>query len=194
MNIFRLISALLSLYSLLCLFRIILTWIPGISYSSPASLLARICDPYLNLFRGIRWLRFGSFDFGPAAALCILGALSSVFTTISNTGKISLSFLLSIAIEIIFAIASSLLTFLIILFVIRLIVILINRDSYNQSSFMLNQIDSSIAPLAYKIAKTFSIGKPLTYKSALIISIVVLIALQFVLRFLITLILKIIFL
>ena len=54
MFILRIISAFLSLYSLLCLLRIIITWIPNYSYSKPADILAQICDPYMNLFRGIK--------------------------------------------------------------------------------------------------------------------------------------------
>ena len=41
---------------------------------------------------------------------------------------------------------------------------------------MLNQLDSSISPLVYRIARTFSAGRRLTYKAALIISIIALIA------------------
>ena len=36
------------------------------------SILGKICDPYLNLFRGLRFLRVGMFDLSPAVALCLL--------------------------------------------------------------------------------------------------------------------------
>lgn len=192
MFILRIISAFLSLYSLLCLLRIIITWIPNYSYSKPADILAQICDPYMNLFRGIKWLRFGSFDFSPALALCILGAGSQLFSSLANGGYINLQMILSMILEIFFLIPSSLIFFLIIIFAIRLILIMINRDSYNTSGFMANQIDSSISSIVYRIARTFAMGRRITYKAALIISIIALLFLQFALRILLAFILSII--
>lgn len=192
MFILRIISAFLSLYSLLCLFRIIITWIPNYSYSKPADILAQICDPYMNLFRGIKWLRFGSFDFSPALALCILGAGSQLFSSLANGGYINLQMILAMILGMFFSILSSLIFFLIILFAIRLILIMINRDSYNTSGFMANQIDSSISPIVYRIARTFAMGRRITYKAALIISIIALLFLQFALRILLAFILSII--
>lgn len=192
MFILRIISAFLSLYSLLCLLRIIITWIPNYSYSKPADILAQICDPYMNLFRGIKWLRFGSFDFSPALALCILGAGSQLFSSLANGGYINLQMILAMILGIFFSILSSLIFFLIILFAIRLILIMINRDSYNTSGFMANQIDSSISPIIYRIARTFAMGRRITYKAALIISIIALLFLQFALRILLAFILSII--
>ncbi|WP_288982779.1 YggT family protein [uncultured Treponema sp.] len=192
MFILRIISAFLSLYSLLCLLRIIITWIPNYSYSKPADILAQICDPYMNLFRGIKWLRFGSFDFSPALALCILGAGSQLFSSLANGGYINLQMILAMILGIFFSILSSLIFFLIILFAIRLILIMINRDSYNKSGFMANQIDSSISSIVYRIARTFAMGRRITYKAALIISIIALLFLQFALRILLAFILSII--
>ena len=192
MFILRIISAFLSLYSLLCLLRIIITWIPNYSYSKPADILAQICDPYMNLFRGIKWLRFGSFDFSPALALCILGAGSQFFSSLANGGYINLQMILAMILGIFFSILSSLIFFLIILFAIRLILIMINKDSYNTSGFMANQIDSSISPIVYRIARTFAMGRRITYKAALIISIIALLFLQFTLRILLAFILSII--
>ncbi|HBP10264.1 MULTISPECIES: YggT family protein [unclassified Treponema] len=192
MFILRIISAFLSLYSLLCLLRIIITWIPNYSYSKPADILAQICDPYMNLFRGIKWLKFGSFDFSPALALCILGAGSQLFSSLANGGYINLQMILAMILGIFFSILSSLIFFIIILFAIRLILIMINKDFYNTSGFMANQIDSSISPIVYRIARTFAMGRRITYKAALIISIIALLVLQFALRIFLAFILSII--
>lgn len=181
--IFGIIATVLTIYSLLCFFRIILTWIPGMSYSKAAQFLAGICDPYMNIFRGIKWLRMGSFDFSPALGLCLLGAFSSLFKMLSNGGMISIGMIIAMGIQIISSIISSLLTFIIIVFAVRLLVILMNRNNYNPSSFMLNQLDSSISPLVYRIAKTFTAGRNLTYKTALIISIVSLVAANIIFTF-----------
>ena len=127
--IFGIIATVLTIYSLLCFFRIILTWIPEMSYSKAAQFLAGICDPYMNIFRGIKWLRMGSFDFSPALGLCLLGAFSSLFKMLSNGGMISIGMIIAMGIQIISSIISSLLTFIIIVFAVRLLVILIDRKS-----------------------------------------------------------------
>lgn len=181
--IFGIIATVLTIYSLLCFFRIILTWIPEMSYSKAAQFLAGICDPYMNIFRGIKWLRMGSFDFSPALGLCLLEAFSSLFKMLSNGGMISIGMIIAMGIQIISSIISSLLIFIIIVFAVRLLVILMNRNNYNPSSFMLNQLDSSISPLVYRIAKTFTAGRNLTYKTALIISIVSLVAANIIFTF-----------
>ena len=181
--IFGIIATVLTIYSLLCFFRIILTWIPEMSYSKAAQFLAGICDPYMNIFRGIKWLRMGSFDFSPALGLCLLAAFSSLFKMLSNGGMISIGMIIAMGIQIISSIISSLLTFIIIVFAVRLLVILMNRNNYNPSNFMLNQLDSSISPLVYRIAKTFTAGRNLTYKTALIISIVSLVAANIIFTF-----------
>ncbi|MDO4505545.1 MAG: YggT family protein [Spirochaetales bacterium] len=181
-GIFGIAATILTIYSFLCFFRIILTWIPEMSYSKAAQFLANICDPYMNIFRGIRWLRMGSFDFSPALGLCLLGAASSLCRMLSNGGTVSIGMILAMAVQVIFSIISSLIVFIIIVFAVRLIVILMNGNNYNSSGFMLNQLDSSISPLVYRIARTFTIGKPLTYKSALIIAIISLVVVNFVLN------------
>ena len=179
---FRVLSAVCSLYSILCFFRIILTWIPQFSYGRFSTFLTEICDPYLSLFRGIRLLKFGSFDFSPALGLCLLGAASSFFSMLSHGGSISIAVVLMMLIEICYSIISSLVVFLVILFAIRLVLLMLNRDTYESSGFLTNQIDYSISPIVYKIAKTFSFGNRLTYKSALVVSIAVLLAFNFLLR------------
>lgn len=181
-GIFGISATILTIYSFLCFFRIILTWIPEMSYSKAAQFLANICDPYMNIFRGIRWLRMGSFDFSPALGLCLLGAASSLCRMLSNGGTVSIGMILAMAVQVIFSIISSLIVFIIIVFAVRLIVILMNGNNYNSSGFMLNQLDSSISPLVYRIARTFTIGKTLTYKSALIIAIISLVVVNFVLN------------
>ncbi|MBQ0039236.1 MAG: YggT family protein [Treponema sp.] len=174
-TLFVMLASAVSLYSMLCFVRIILTWIPDLAYSRFTQILATICDPYMNLFRGIRWLRMGNFDFSPALALCLLGAVSSLLKSIAYGGSFSLASILAVAVQVVFSIISSLLVFIIIVFIVRLVVIMMSRNQYSSSSFMLNQIDSSISPLVYRIARTFSFGRTVTYKSALVISIIALI-------------------
>ncbi|MFA6938550.1 MAG: YggT family protein [Treponema sp.] len=172
-TIFRVLSALVSIYTLLCFIRIILTWIPGLSYTKFGQFLAKVCDPYLNLFRKIRWLIIGSFDFSPAVGLCILGAVSTLFANFSHTGKFSLGSVLSMVLSLVWSIFSSLIVFFIILLLIRWIMILVSKKNYSGPIF--DQIDRSISPFVYKIASTFNKSQNMSYKTALILSAVILV-------------------
>lgn len=176
-QLFNLLASAFSLYSTICFIRIILTWIPGLSYSRFGQFLASVCDPYLNLFRGIRWLHFGSFDFSPALALCLLSAGNSICTGLAAGAYLSVRALLGMALNIIFTILDSLIIFILILFVVRLIMIIVRGDN-SSSGFVTDAIDRSICPIVYKVAKIFSLGRPMTYKLALIISCIVLVALK----------------
>ena len=175
---FNIIAAVFEIYNLLCFVRIILTWIPSLSYSKFTQILAKICDPYLNLFHRFRWMTIGSFDFSPAIALCILGAFGSLFTSLGSAQKISLGIILDMLLQLIWSIAFSLLMFFTILLVVRLVILLINKNRFDSGNYIIEQIDRSISPLLYTLCKTFTGGRKVTYKTALIIGIIFFIVLQ----------------
>ena len=169
-TVFSIISALTFLYSLACIVRIIITWIPRLSYSRAAQILSRICDPYLNLFRNIRWLKLGMLDFSPILALSILNTVNSIARSISSSGYFSIPLLIVIIIESIWSIISSILLFILILVALRLVMLKLHRNSYpNQFESM---FDSSAKPLLYKIFSKFSRSGAMEYSTALIITIV----------------------
>lgn len=176
-TVFRTLSVLISIYSLLCFVRIALTWIPA-NYGRAESFLSAVCDPYMNLFRGIRWLRFGGFDFGPALGLCILNAASSLFSMLASGGRITAGLVVVIVLQIIYSIVSSFITFIVVLLGIRCALMYFQRGRYNSGSYMLNQIDNAIGPVVYRIARPFSGRRSLTYARALITTIIVLIVIR----------------
>lgn len=190
-TLFRVISSIISVYSLLCIVRIILTWIPAY-YGRAGAFLSAVCDPYMRLFRGIKWLTFGGLDFSPALGLCLLSAASSLFSALGNGGAITVPLILAMIIEIVYSIVSSLITFVIILLAVRLVLIFVNRRSYNSGSYMLEQIDRAIAPMVYRLSKPFSFGRTVTFLRALITSIIVLVVLNILLRFVIGLLVTLI--
>ncbi len=164
-----LISA-LNIYSLLCMIRIILTWIPGVSYSSFARFLSQICDPYLNLFRGIRWMRLGAFDFSPAIAMVLLQVAANLLSNLGRMSFFSVGALLAVIVSLAWSIVSSILTFLIILIVVRLLILLLGKHDYQSGNPFLDQIDSSLNPMMVRISSFFTRGQRISFKSGLIIS------------------------
>ena len=171
---FLLLSSLVEIYSVLCIVRLFLTWIPGAAYSKAADVLSKICDPFLNVFRGIKFLRIGAIDFSPALALCALAVLSSILKSISYGAQFSPILILIVFLSAIESFIISILTFIIIIHIIRLVIIFVQGMPMNRSP-ILESLDSVLMPFCYKIAKTFTLGRSVTYKTALIISIITLI-------------------
>ncbi|KAJ7958409.1 ylmG-like protein 2, chloroplastic [Quillaja saponaria] len=70
------ISSFLNIYNTLLIVRLVLTWFPN---SPPAivSPLSTICDPYLNIFRGLIPPLGGTLDLSPILAFIVLNAFTS---------------------------------------------------------------------------------------------------------------------
>ncbi|MBE9076924.1 YggT family protein [Romeria aff. gracilis LEGE 07310] len=76
------LSTFLSIYLVLLIIRILLSWFPNIDWSNPAfSALSQLTDPYLNIFRSII-PPLGGIDFSPIIGFIVLqllmGALNRV--------------------------------------------------------------------------------------------------------------------
>ena len=175
--IFKIIASLLTIYSLLCSIRIILTWIPGIS-NGFTNFLSRICDPYLNIFSRLGIFRFGAIDFSPVISLGLLALLSTISSSLAQAGKITLGFILALIIQMAWNIVSSIIGFLLIVLIIRFVVLLFQNNSYNGSQFW-RQFDYVLNPVIYKIIAPFSKGRMVPYKTALLISIISLFVVKF---------------
>lgn len=175
MNIFRIIASLITLYSLICFVRVMLTWFPGAEYSQFGRLLSRICDPYLNIFRKLSFLRFSAFDFSPAVALCVLIALSTLCASFANGINMSIGMILAGLVTMLWSIVQSILLFMIIILIVRLIVYFIKGDRFDYGSIW-NAVDRAITPLMYRICSIFTGRRTLSFKNALIISTLILVA------------------
>lgn len=175
--IFKIIASLLTIYSLLCSIRIILTWIPGIS-NGFTNFLSRICDPYLNIFSRLGIFRFGAIDFSPVISLGLLALLSTISSSLAQAGTITLGFILALIIQMAWNVVSSIIGFLLIVLIIRFIVLLFQNNSYNGSQFW-RQFDYVLNPVIYKIIAPFSKGRMVPYKTALLISIISLFVVKF---------------
>lgn len=173
--LFQIITTAITIYSFLCFIRIILTWIPNLSYSRFGQMLSSICDPYLNLFRKLP-LRIGGLDFSPMIAFGILMIASSVTGNLALSRTISIGHFLAMLLSMVWSVAASLITFFIIFLIIRLIVLLMHRDSY---SSIWSQLDYSLNPIIFRMTNVFSGGRPMSYKNSLIAAVVLLFALRF---------------
>ena len=171
-----------SLYSTLCFFRIILTWFPSLNYSAIGKFLSSICDPYLNLFSRLP-LRIGMFDFTAMIAIGILYVISSILGNISASGYISLSMILANLLGIVWSIASSIATVIMIIFIVRYLVSIFSRTS-NQYDSPWQRFDDAIRNMVFKICNFFTGGRSISYKTALLIDSIAMLAILILSSFL----------
>ncbi len=69
------VSTFLSIYTVLLIIRILLSWFPNVDWSNPPfSVLSQLTDPYLNLFRTIV-PPLGGIDLSPILAFLLLSFL-----------------------------------------------------------------------------------------------------------------------
>lgn len=177
MFIFRLLSSLISIYTLLCIVRIVLTWIPDLNYSAFGQFLSKICDPYLNIFRRIRLLQIGAVDLSPILAIGILSIASSFIGQIIAFGKFSIGILLASVIQVCWTAISSILTIYNILILIRLIVALLKKD---YSSNIWQTLDRIIYPVQNKITNLIFKNKIISNTLSLGITLIACVLLQII--------------
>ena len=175
MQLFKILSSLISAYALLCFVRVMLTWFPGAEYSKFGRAVSKICDPYLNIFRKFSFLRFSAFDFSPAIALCILIAASTICSSLATGASVRFGSFLAMIISMVWSVVQSILFFIILILVIRLIVYLVKGDSGNYYSIW-TSVDRAITPFIYRICGPFTGGRTMPFKNALIVAALVLAA------------------
>jgi YggT family protein len=172
--IFGILAALLGLYSLLIIIRIILTWFSGGQFGRPVELLARVTDPYLDWWRQRLNLRAGYLDLSPIAAMAALSVAQTICSAISQTGKISPGLLLAVCLSALWSAVSFLLGFCLIVLVLRLIAYIINANMFGT---FWRVIDSISRPLLYRINRIIFSKRIVSFTTGIIAAIIVLTAL-----------------
>ena len=173
-TILGILSAIINIYTILCVISIILTWFPGAKFTPFGKGISSICDPYLNLFSKSGKLRIGNIDFSPILAIGILSLLTTILSRITLTGLIYFCGILGSIISMLWNLVSSLAGIFAILILIRWIVLLVKKG-YTPYESAWNNVDAMLQKPVYKITNTFT-KKPVSYQNALIISFVVLMA------------------
>lgn len=169
LNIFSILATVISIYTFLCIIRIFLSWIPGAEYSGFGRFLSAVCDPYLNLFSKLRFLRFGMLDLSPMVAICILWGGSYIFSSLATGGKLTVGFISSLIVSMLWNVFSSILIFFAILLLIRLIVLMVSQTTYGT---IWDSLDRSISPIIFAMTSMFYKGRSISFKGALVISFI----------------------
>ena len=167
-TILGILSAIINIYTILCVISIILTWFPGAKFTAFGKFLSSICDPYLNLFSKGGKLRIGNIDFSPFLAIGILSLLTTILSRITLTGRIFFGGILAAIVSLFWNLGSSLLGILTLIILVRWIVLLVKKG-YTPYDSGWNNVDAMLQKPVYKISSTFS-KNPVSYKTALLIS------------------------
>ncbi|NLM01055.1 MAG: YggT family protein [Treponema sp.] len=180
-KIFSLISSLIGLYSFLCLIRIFLTWIPEAQFSKPGQILSQITDPYLNIFRKIKVLRFRNIDFSPIVALAVLSLASSISSSIAMAKRIHIGGIFATIVGMAWSLVQSLGTVLIVIMIIRLVAIFLGK---NNSSIWYS-IDTTLRPITTLVANIFFKNKPVSWRDLMLVTTISMIIVMFACGFIV---------
>ena len=183
-QLIRALNFFVSIYMMIIVFRIILTWFSWIGGGKVQEILSRITDPYLNWFRRFTFLKLGYLDLSPIAALGVLSLVSRLLSTLALHGRISIGIILALALQALWGVVSFIIGFLIIVLILRLIAHLMRKNNY--STFW-GIVDSISQPVIYRINRFIFKDRILQFTTAVIISIVSLGIIYLILRVLVLL-------
>jgi YggT family protein len=167
-QILQIVYAIIIVYVLVLSLRIILGWFVPQAFGRAWEILAKVTDPYLDIFRRIRFLRGGVFDFSPIAAVLVLVLAADLIGQLVNWGRITVGFFLASA----FAAAWSGARFLLILFLIVAIlrvVPLFFRSSAGAGIWRV--VDLLIQPVVAWVMRIFRLGGRTGYTQYLLLAI-----------------------
>lgn len=173
--VLRLAAAAASLYMLLLMARIILTWFPSALEGRPLHLLSSVTDPYLDLFRGIPWLSTGSMDFSPLAALAVLSVLTQILSTAAAYGRISLGIVLALVLRAGWSIFAFFFGFLGLAMAARLVAYMAKWNSLHP---VWRVVDALINPVMFRLNRAIYRDRIVNFRQGLLTGIVVLFGLR----------------
>lgn len=174
-SLFYTISSLISVYSLVCLIRVVMTWMPNLEYTTAGRFLASVCDPYLNWFRRFSFSRIGAIDFSPIFALGLLSVASMTFSTLAVTGRITVGVILAGILQVLWSFIAFLLNILVVMLIIRLIYDFFHRYSYSQ---FWTVVDRMLNPPIARVTSFFFRRQVISYRASLALTLAVMIALR----------------
>jgi YggT family protein len=182
-SLFSLVAAIVTVYTLLCFVRVLISCVPGWSYNRVARFLGELCDPYLNYFRRFTFLRLGNLDFSPVAALALLSAVSSLASGISAAKKVSVGIILAQTVAVCNSVISSILGLLALLIIIRLIAALVAPHS---TYGLWVTLDRSFAPFLDRLTSSFK-HRPFSWTGTLAMGLAAIVVVNLLLGFILRL-------
>ena len=180
-NIMRILSTLLSLYSLTILVRIVLTWMPGGSFGRVGLILAQVTDPYLNLFRRVKFLSIGHIDFSPVIGLILLSIANRIASALAFSQEVSWAIVVALFIQAIMGAIGFFCVLFALVAGVRLIGLKRRRTDSQRFWYSLDHL---LQPMAYRVANLILRGRPIKYTNTLVLFIGTMLLIMIVTRLL----------
>jgi len=157
-----------------CSARVLMSWIPGLDAGKGGMLIKAAADPYLGLFRRIKALSGGAFDFSPIVALAALAVANELFMRLAAALGITLGLVIGLVLSAAWSVAAFLLSFLAVCSVARLIAYAARWNSLHP---LWRVVDSLLNPVLFRINRLIYRGRIVNYLQGLITGLVVFVAL-----------------
>jgi YggT family protein len=167
--VMQVVSAILQVYMVLLVIRIILSWV-SMDHSNPViRLLHAVSDPYLDWFRRFRFLVIGNLDFSPLVALLVVNFFAELARMIGMYGQVTVGIVLSILVQLVWGAVSFFLLLLGILAVVRYLGVRFRWGGPRLWSY----VDALLQPAAYAVGKRLRPQTFLSYTTTLLLLAVV---------------------
>ena len=173
------ITNIITIYILIITLRIIFSWFRTENNNQLIVILKKITDPYLNLFRGIKFLRIGMFDLSAMAGIVLLFIIQAIlyefqYALVSNE-SISYILIINIILVITWQGISWVIMLLMFLCLIRAGSLFLSKDP---SGMFWQVIDKIVQPISNKLERI--VKKNLKYTQALIILAFIFLSMRFI--------------
>jgi YggT family protein len=165
------INVILIAYLFLLSMRIILGWFAPQALGKAWDLLTAATDPYLGLFRRVKFLRSTLFDFSPIAAILLLVIALDLVNQLLYYGRITLGFFLASVLSAAWSGARFLLLLFLIVGLLRTIPLLFRAAV---GSNLWKVVDMIMAPVVAWVTRLFRVGPRATATQHLLITLGVL--------------------
>jgi len=175
----QVLAALLSVYMLILFIRILLSWFQPRRLGKVYDIIYRITEPYLKIFRRLKFLHTGRFDFSSLVAIISLVIVENIFLTLATYGRITFGIILALLVRAAWSAGSFILFFYIIIIVVRFFSLVASRN-YNAPGWQ--SLDSMIQPLMFRLNRIIRPKNPMKYTTTLIIMAAILIFGYLILR------------
>ena len=169
--VLTIVNVILIAYLFLVSLRIVLGWFAPQSLGKAWDLLTAATDPYLALFRRIKFLRSTLFDFSPIAAILVLVVALDLVNQLLYYGRVTLGFFLASVLSAGWSGARFLLLLFLIVGLLRTIPLLFRAAV---GSNLWKVVDMIIQPVVAWVMRLFRLAPRASYTQHLLLTLGVL--------------------
>ncbi len=163
-------SGVLGIYSTLIFIRVIISWVvlaknrggwsvnygqeqPGSILDTLDTILGKICDPFLGIFRNVKSLRRPNVDLTPFLALVILNIVRSVLSLFAHSANLTVWVVIALFVQ---GLWESFFSFLLILLLVILVIrFFVGRSQSPAANSFINVIDPILDGPVGRVYKLF---------------------------------------